>query len=113
MEFKGEHPDLFAAQEAKEAAIQRSEDHANEAWKAAAYAAVEACAQRRETLIVDDVWPYLEALSETTHDFRALGPVMRKAAKEGVIAKTDQFRLSHAHNHGTPRPVWKSLVWRG
>lgn len=41
-----------------------------------------------------------------THDLRAMGPVMMRLAREGVIVKTEEFRAAKS-SHGSPKPVWK------
>jgi len=41
-----------------------------------------------------------------THDLRAMGPVMTRLAREGVICKTPEFRPAKS-SHGAPKAVWK------
>ena len=41
-----------------------------------------------------------------THDLRAMGPVMRRLATEGIITKTPEYRAARS-SHGSPKPVWK------
>jgi hypothetical protein len=91
-------------------AIERSEAHADPDWKEAAFDAVRRCAQALPVLIVDDVWKHMTG-NVDTHDNRALGPVMLRAKREGLIESTGTFRHSYLRNHGTPRPLWKSLIF--
>lgn len=106
-------PSLLEMMEKQADAIQRSDEHADEAWKQEALEAVRRAAEANETLIVDAVWPYLNEGACATHDYRAMGPVMIRARREGYIAPTGDFRKSHLRNHGTPRPVWRSLIYKG
>jgi hypothetical protein len=41
-----------------------------------------------------------------THDTRALGPILRRLAREHVIVKTPEFRPAKT-SHGAPKAVWK------
>jgi hypothetical protein len=46
-----------------------------------------------------------------THDDRALGPVMQRLQREGVIVKTDRVKPSgRVRNHHRPLAVWRSKV---
>jgi hypothetical protein len=46
-----------------------------------------------------------------THNMSALGAVMRRAAKNGLIANTGEFRRSEmVQSHRDLRPVWRSLI---
>lgn len=47
-----------------------------------------------------------------TPDNRALGAVMRRAATDGLIAATNELRPSQRVSlHGSPRRIWRSLVF--
>lgn len=93
----------------KERAIARAGRHASDQWKEAAFEAVRAAALRHPDLTVDDVHPFL---SEQTHDLRALGPVMLRAAREGVIERAKgEYRISERpETHARPLAVWRSLI---
>ena len=52
--------------------------------------------------IVDKV----EERGLVTHDKRAMGPVMHRLAKEGVIRKTGDYRAART-SHGSPKSVWE------
>ncbi len=101
---------------AAQRAIKRSGEHAMSPWARAALAAVRATAISHPSFTVDDVWPELTKATASgflTHDYRALGAVMRHAAKRGWICQTGEYRKSFVRNHGTPRPVWRSLLFDG
>ena len=86
--------------------IQRADEHASPDWKEQALAAVrQVCAAQREFLC-DDIW---STGLEETRENRALGAVMRKAAKLGWCVRTDRTRPS-VRSHGSPKPVWRSLL---
>lgn len=92
-------------------AVERSEEHADAAWKQEALAAIRKAALAFETLIVDEVWRFLSPDAQT-HDLRAMGPMMVQAAKLGYIERVpDEYRKSNLKNHGTPRPVWRSRLY--
>jgi len=47
----------------------------------------------------------------TTHDLRAMGPVMKRLQRDKVIEPTDQYRFTNkVTSHKRPMIVWRSLV---
>lgn len=79
-------------------------------WGEYAMRAVEEIAATKADMTGDDVWFWLER-----HDIpgpsepRALGVVMIRAAKRGLIVKTPNFRDSERPGmHRTPLRVWNS-----
>lgn len=105
-------PTLFDLPEARETtaqAIQRVGDHADPDWKIRALEAVRAVAERQTHFIVDDCWRFVEEPREP----RAMGAVIAKARKQGLIAPTSEYRPSaRVTAHSNPRRVWKSLICR-
>ena len=93
-------------------AIQRADDHADPDWHDVAYGCVLAVARRCATFTTDEV--LIELANHpaiTTHEPRALGPVMMRAQRANVIAATDQFVNSEAvSRHRAPKRVWASLI---
>lgn len=77
----------LAVHEATEAAIQAAHAHADETWKSTAYAAIVTVARRKPKLSADDVWEELQGSTPTTHEPSALGPLIRIAARNGIIRK--------------------------
>lgn len=92
-----------------EQAIQQVEENADPDWKTLALEAVRVTCEQRAEFHVDDVWD-VGQLPHTRED-RALGPVMRQAARLGYCAKTDRVRPS-VRSHLSGKPVWRSLLYR-
>lgn len=98
--------------------IQRADEHANDEWKEAAMDAVRRAAMHNPEITTDEVWSVLGKDTELTHNLSAMGPVMRRAAKEGIIEGTDSFRASRCTGSqggrgtaGKPIRLWRSLVF--
>lgn len=99
------------AQRAGDEAVARVERHATGEWKVAARAAVLAVAAHRDAFTTDDVWALLERANMQPREPRALGPIMRRAVREGVCVATDIYREStRVACHGRPLRVWRSLM---
>lgn len=93
---------------ARDRAMNIVDFHAGAEWKDAALWAVYETAAAKVTFTADDVWERIP-LHLHTHDNRALGPVMVRAAKNGWIEATDRVqRTSRASNHARPLAVWRS-----
>jgi hypothetical protein len=108
--------DLFGWREGKrrkEASMADVEAHADEDWKAAALLAAKHTAEDLPYLTSDDVWALIPKTVKT-HEPRALGPIMRDAAKAGWIEKAElPGRNSNRPTlHSSPRTVWKSLLFK-
>ena len=87
--------DLFSPAAAREDAISRADDHADPAWKEAAYIAVLWCAHIHPDFTADEVWHRLALHHDiTTHEPSALGPVFLRASHAGRIRKTGEQRAS-------------------
>jgi hypothetical protein len=93
--------------DAKDDAIDRVERHANDVWLDAAYAALQRVARNQPTVTADDVWEALpDALKSLQHEARAIGPVMLRGLRDGVLAPTDRIRMS-----ALGKGRWKVRVW--
>lgn len=105
--------DALLAEQARDAAIERVDAHADPDWRDVAYRCVVNAARRLETLTTDDVIAELTHYPAiTTHEPRALGPVMMRAARDNIIAATDRFIKSEAvSRHRAPKQVWRSLIY--
>lgn len=95
----------------KEEAMARVEANADPEWLIAALDAVRQAAIAYPAFIADDIWKFLDTIPAFTHDGRALGPVMVRAAKRGYIEKTDTYLPSY-RRHKTPQRVWRSLLYQ-
>ncbi len=93
-------------------ALQRVDDHADPDWRNVAYDCVVAVAKRIAVFTTDEVLAELAKYPEvSTHEGRALGPVMMRAQRNAVIVATDQFVNSEAvSRHKAPKRVWASLI---
>lgn len=89
----------------------RAWDNANSAWKNAALDVVHQLATAKEEFTSDHVWAQLDSLGHSTREHRAMGAVMRQAALDGLIAKTDRVvpTLRPCANR-RPIAVWRSLI---
>lgn len=85
-------------------------EHADTLWKLAAARIVFELASRNDYLTSLNVVEELERQGYETHDLRAVGPVMNKAAKEGTIKHHAFIRRNDKHNRGTT-VQWKSLIY--
>ena len=104
--------DAYAAEQAKRAAQETVASHADGEWKTVALDAVKQVAQRKSELTTDDVLEILRAQPVATHEYRALGPVMTRAAAAGYIRATDRFFASASvSRHRAPKRVWASQLY--
>lgn len=102
--------DADAGKAAAQEGIDRADRAADLEWKVAAMMAVRQIARERREFTTDDVWERIPAVREP----RALGAVMQKAAKAGVIEKSDRVRESdRPEAHSNPKAVWLSLTHTG
>lgn len=87
----------------------RAESDFLSVWSELAYRTVELLTQRQATLTTDDVWMRIEHLPKP-NDPRALGPVMLRAQRNGLLTRSGAFRVSqHKANHKRPVSVWLSV----
>jgi hypothetical protein len=118
--MKDKGPDLFAhaerraeAQAAKRAGMAKVDANANPEWKDVMYDVVQEVAGLHAEFNADDIDETFEALPvrPATPNKKALGPVMLRAARNGLCVKTDRVVPSRrAKLHGCPRQIWKSLI---
>lgn len=103
---------MDGAQLALDDALGRVEQSADEKWIKAADYAVSKLALRKPDLTTDDVWDVLDGLGVETPEHRAMGAVMRRAAKDGIIQRTDRTIKTRrpSRNKGDVR-VWRSRIF--
>jgi hypothetical protein len=96
--------DLFtSASEAREAGIAQASFNAPRDWKIDVLEVIDAVSRLNLVFTADDVWARLETHGARDIDIAnpaALGPVMRQAAKAGMIRKTGRYvpsRLARRH----------------
>lgn len=113
MTGQGDLLNLAAAMSARDEAVQRVGANADPEWYDHALHAIWCLAISRQEITTDDVWDEIgHAL--TTHEPRALGAVMQKAARLGYVEATDRYRPSaRAACHARPVRIWASLIRPG
>ena len=101
--------DAAAGEARKEEAVTRVEANASRAWLDAAWEAVCIVAAVPGEMTSDDIWHVLFNWgSPAPHDPRAMGPVMRRAVREGLLRPTSTFRPSDLpQNHRRPVRVYE------
>ena len=100
---------LVAATE-RDQALEQVEQNADDGWLDLALAAVKRTCEERAEWISDDIWEVADLPS--TREDRALGPVIRKAARLGWCVKTDRVRPS-IRSRMSGKPCWVSLIYQG
>ena len=111
--------DLFAqaaeAEAEKVAAMATAELHASDRWNSAAYEAVVLVSGLLPTFTSRDAW---EALAKGGHDPieserhpTAMGAVMLRAARAGLIVKTGRYvETGFAASHNRPMAEWRATT---
>lgn len=102
--------DLFDALARRDDGIARAEAHAAPPFNVVALALLREYAETHDLVFVDDVRSWAGDRFPDTHDLRALGAVYLKAARNGWIVKSREYRPSTASNM-TAKPVWTSLIY--
>jgi hypothetical protein len=96
-------------------AIERADEHADPDWKAVFFRTLIDVAVSEESFTTDEIWKRLEGDPNVpkTHERRAAGAIVLRAAKAGVIKMLpDQFRTSQrAHCHGSLLRVYASKIY--
>lgn len=104
-----DHPTLLPLDRAvaeRDAGMARAEANAPDGWNDEAYDFVVRYLERHTELHVDDLW---NVGLPTPPNPRALGPVLQRAARSGLMVKTGEYRPS-VRSHLSPKPVWESLI---
>jgi hypothetical protein len=90
---------------ATEQAIDQVEANASVEWNAEADAAVRHLCSNRQSITSDDVWALM---SSKTHEPRAMGAVMRRAYRDGLIIPIDRWvQTQRASAHKRPVRIWE------
>lgn len=91
-------------------AIDQAEKAADPGWLAAAHRAVREAAASGAPFTTDDLWTELSRLGVTTHEPRALGAVLRAAARppDALVEQTGRYvKTRRPEAHSRPIPVWR------
>lgn len=89
-------------------ALERVERHADHEWKRAAAGVIHRYARGGLTFTSDDIMFELERMPVTTHDPRALGPVMKQAKRCGLIVQVGWQKS--VRRHGSPIALYQGGV---
>lgn len=107
-------PDLFDyAKRAKDEGMSRVEAHATAGWSELMFGLVVEVAKSKTQFTSDDVFDLAETrMPISTHDLRAFGPVMMKAARQKICRKANVAAVPsrRASLHASPRAVWESMI---
>jgi hypothetical protein len=104
-------PDLLALiEQARDEAIDRVDRNADRDWMEVAYETGVRLARSRESFTSAEIFDAMPSAA-TTHEPRAMGAVMRKLKRDGVVVATDRFVTSSSLlAHGRPSRVWRSTI---
>ena len=91
--------------QARDRAMRAVEQNTDPEWSNVAEQVLRDMAASGEPFITDWLWPVLEQAGVVCHDNRALGPIVRRLAKQGVIRKTGVY-VPSTRRHMTPVPEW-------
>lgn len=111
--------DLFdhaAAQAAKRSSMKQVEENATPEWNVLMLELARLTCLEQLVFTSDDVFDRLDAYPNPpkTHDLRAFGPVMTKAAKLGYCVKENVAPVPSRREslHSSPRSVWRSQIYQ-
>ncbi len=80
---------------------------ADEEWREKAYNTLVRYLKRHRTFFVDDFWA--DTRLPYPSNARALGPVILRAAREGLMVKSGEYAPSIRSNL-SPKPIWHSRI---
>ena len=103
-------PSLLDAIAAADEAVKRVEENADEGWMRAASHVVWELAQMPQGFTTDDVMEAVTDMGVVTHDNRALGPVIRRMIKSGIIHEIGMTRSRRRHGARIPVYAGKSFA---
>lgn len=86
-------------------------DPKTEAWRKGAHDVITELAKTNTLIVSDMVVAALEAANMGLNNYSALGGVFTRAAKAGLIMKTDETQRSRERNSHSAKTVWRSLIY--
>jgi hypothetical protein len=99
----------------KEEGMALVDQNANQVWKDAMLELVHRVALKKRTFTADDVFDLLAEQPDppVTHDRRAFGPIMIRAAKAKWCRKANLPAVNSRRRtlHSSPIQIWESLVY--
>lgn len=81
-------------------------------WKVNAQKVLRELCLNQPKFNTDEFWYALDDKGINTGEPRALGAIIKGAARAGMIRKTGEF-VESARRHKAPIPVWESLIYKG
>lgn len=113
MSTQGDLLDLVAAIQARDEAVRRVGLHADPEWVEHTLHVIWCLAVAHDEITTDDIWGTIGEVA-ATHEPRALGAVMKKAAAKGWVSPTDRYRPSaRPACHARPVRIWQSHIRPG
>jgi hypothetical protein len=105
---------LAEAKAAKKEAMERVEANADRAWYHLMLELVRQICVDRPRFTTDEAFERYDAIEgdkPATHETKAMGPVMLRAAKLGYCRKTNTTENSNRKScHNRPLAIWESLI---
>lgn len=86
-------------------------DPKSETWRKAAHDIITELAATNTLIVSDMVVAALEAANMGLNNYSALGGVFTRAAKAGLIIKTDETQPGNRKSHSA-KTVWRSLTYK-
>ena len=103
-------------EDGKREGMDRAARHANPHWWQCMMECARVVAEGKPYLFTDDVVRLCQERhpNATTHEGRAIGPLMRECCKLGYFEPTpDWVESTQKQNHRRPCRVWYSLLYKG
>ena len=86
-------------------------DPKSETWRKAAHDIITELAASNTLIVSDMVVSALETANMGLNNYSALGGVFTRAAKAGLIIKTDETQPGNRKSHSA-KTVWRSLIYQ-
>ena len=86
-------------------------DAKTEAWRKQAHDTITAVAEANKYIVSDMLIAALEEGENGLANYSALGGVFTRAAKAGLIIKTDETQSGNKKSHSA-KTVWRSLIYK-
>ena len=103
--------DKKLSEQKRDQSIDLVEKGADSQWKKEVETAIQKIVRIRETFTTDDVWAAMPEGIRDDVEPRAMGAMMRNAAKSGLCVALSQWKPSvRVCCHRRPLRVWRSLV---
>jgi hypothetical protein len=109
--FQNENKNRMTAQLTFDSALSQVARNANPAWAECVRGIVYGYATTHAEFVTDDFHAMIEVLPFRQHEKRALGAIMLKLSRDGVIEQTGRYVKSQRMAcHYRTIPVWRSLI---